>query len=354
MIKLPFFSKSIRRSAIGIDIGVSAIKLVEISRRGGKINLDNYGQVAASSFYQKPFETFGRGSFAISSPDVSKIIKAIMKESGIKSKESVFTIPDFSSFFTSFELPQMSQEELPSAIEFEARRHIPVPVSEVVLDYFLTKGKPGGKEEKLEVLLIAVPNEVIAQYQEIANSSGLELKYLEAEAFSLTRALAKNYKEPVCLLDIGAQSTTINITNQGKLKASFSSDIAGNNFTHAVKKSLSIDFQKAEFLKMEHGLESEEIEESLLPLINLIIIELEKIFQDFERSEQEKIQRIIVGGGSAFLPGLIQYISSHFKKETIIANPFLNFTYPDVLKKELSRLGPSLVVATGAALRNLI
>jgi len=102
MIKLPFFGKVIQKSAIGIDIGISAIKLVEISKRGGKINLENYGQVAASSFYQKPFETFGEGSFVISSPDVSKIIKAIIKESGIKSKESVFTIPDFSSFFIIF------------------------------------------------------------------------------------------------------------------------------------------------------------------------------------------------------------------------------------------------------------
>lgn len=354
MIKLPFFGKVIQKSAIGIDIGISAIKLVEISRRGGKINLENYGQVAASSFYQKPFETFGEGSFVISSPDVSKIIKAIIKESGIKSKESVFTIPDFSSFFTSFDLPQMSEEELPGAIEFEARRHIPIPVSEVILDYFLTKGKPGKKGDKLEVLLIAVPKDVVAQYQEIATASGLELKYLEAEAFSLTRALAKNYKDAVCLLDIGAQSTTINIANEGRLKASFSSDIAGNNFTHAVSKALSIDYKKAEFLKNEHGLKSEEIEEALLPPLNLIIIELEKIFKDFEKEEQKKIKKIIIGGGSAFLPGLTQYMYSNFKKEAVIANPFLNFIYPEVLKKELDRLGPSLSVATGAALRNLI
>ena len=210
--------KVIRKSFLGIDIGVTLIKVVEISRWGGKIELKNYGQVAASSIYQKPYQTFGEeGSFMLSSPDVSKVIRAILKEAEIKTREATFTIPDFSTFFTTFELPPMSEEEIPEAVNFEARRHIPVPVADVVLDWFLIEGKTGKRGTKLKILLVAVPKEIIDRYQTIAKASRLELKYLEAEAFSLTRALIKDQKEPICLLDIGAQSTTINIVDEGIL-----------------------------------------------------------------------------------------------------------------------------------------
>ncbi len=346
--------KVIRKNFLGIDIGVTMIKMVEISRWGGKIELKNYGRVAASSLYQKPYQTFGEeGNFMLSSPDVSKVIRAILKEAGIKTKEATFAIPDFSTFFTTFELPPMSEEEIPEAVNFEARRHIPVPVSDVILDWFLTGGKTGKRGTKLDMLLVAVPKEVVERYQAIAKASRLELKYLEAEAFSLARALVKDKKELVCLLDIGAQSTIINIVDEGILKLSYSSDVSGNDLTHALVKSLSIDSEKAETLKREQGLKSEEIKDTLLPLINLIIIEIERILKDFE-AQGKIVKKIIMAGGSSFLPGLNQYLSSYFKKETVLANPFFGFSYPPILEKKLKKTGPSFSVAVGAALRGLM
>jgi len=352
MVRNPF--RVIRKNFLGIDIGVSWIKIVEISRKGGKTELRNYGQVAASSLYQKPYHTFGEEeNFMLSSPNVSKVIKEILKEAKIKTKETTFTIPDFSTFFTTFELPPMSEEEVPEAVNFEARRHIPVPVSDVVLDWFLIEGKTGKRGTDLKVLLVAVPQEVVNRYQEIAKASHLELKYLEAEAFSLVRSLVKDQKEPICLLDIGAQSTTINIVDKGILKLSYSSDISGNDLTYALVKSLSLESPKAEFLKREKGLESDEkIKEALFPLVNLIIIEIEKILKDFE-IKGKIVQKIVMAGGSSFLPGLNQYISSYFKKEVVMANPFFDLTYPPILEKRLKKIGPSFAIAVGAALRGL-
>jgi len=353
MIFNPF--KAIRKNFLGVDIGISLIKIVEISKRGGKIDLKNYGQVAVYSLYQRPYQGFKgeRESFMLSSPDISKVIKAILKETRIKTREATFTIPDFSTFFTTFNLPPMSEEEIPEAVNFEARRHIPVPVSDVVLDWFLIGGQTGRRGTELKILLVAVPQEIIARYQEIATASELELKYLEAEAFSLARALARDIKETVCLLDIGAQSTTINIVDGGILKLSYSSDISGNDFTQAIARSLSVNFQKAETIKKEKGVESEEIKEVLLPFVNLIIIEMEKIFKDFETREKI-IQKIIIAGGSSSLSGLNQYISSYFKKETIMANPFFGLNYPPLLEKKLKETGPSFAIAVVAALRGFI
>jgi len=328
--------------------------VVEISQKGEKNVLENYGQVDASSVYQGPFQSQGGGKFMLSSPDVSKVIRSILKEAHFRTKEAVFTIPDFSTFFTTFKLPQMTKEEVPKAVEFEARRHIPLPVSEVILDWFLIGGELGRKGTGLNILLVAVTKEVVNRYQEIAKSSRLNLKCLEAEAFSLARALAKDLKYPVCLIDIGAQSTTVNVVDNGILKLSYSSDASGNNLTYAIVRSLSVNHEKAEFLKKERGLESKEIKQVLLPLINLIIMEIEKILKDFKKTDKKEVQKIIIAGGSALLPGLTQYISSCLKKETTIANPFSNFYYPPVLEKKIRKMGPSLSTAVGAALRNLV
>ncbi|MCD6550214.1 type IV pilus assembly protein PilM [bacterium] len=347
------FFKVIKKNFLGVDIGISSIKIIELSRWGKKIEVVNYGHVASSALYQKPYQGFEReSSFMISSPDVSKIIKAILKEAGIKTKEAVFSIPDFSTFFTSFTLPPMSREEIPDAVKFEARRHIPVPISEVVLDWFLLGGETGKKGTPLEVLLVAVPQDTIKSYQEIASNSSLELKYLEAEGFSLARALVREKKDTVCLVDLGAQSTSITVVEEGKIQISYSSDVSGNDFTHAISRSLSVDFKKAEEMKKIYGIVSSDTKTILLPLVNLIIIEIEKIFRSFEKADK-RIGKIILAGGSALLPGLQDYLSSYFKRPVQIANPFYKFIYPSLLEKRMRELGPSFAIAVGAAMRGL-
>jgi type IV pilus assembly protein PilM len=351
MIGNPFKLSS--KNFLGIDIGVSSIKIIELARWGGRVELKNYGYLGISTFNEEPFRQGSEDTFLLSTSQIIKVIKSILITSDIKTREAVFTIPDFSTFFTSFELPPMNQEELQEAVNFEARQHIPVPISEVVLDWFLIGGKPGKKEKNLRVLLVAVPNDLINKYQEIAKQSGLELRYLEAEAFSLARALVKNEKEIICVLDIGAQSTTINIIDEGVLKLSHSFDVSGNDFTSALIKSMSITPEKANFLKNKYGLESLETKEVLSPLVNIIIMEIENIFKDFSLSEGQEVKKIILSGGSAFLPGLAGYLSSYFKKETLVANPFLNIFYPPVLEKKMEKMGPSFTIAVGAALRGI-
>jgi len=355
MVLNPFKFKIAPKSFLGIDIGVSSIKIVELSQWGGRMELKNYGQVFISSFKKNPSRTLTGDTFSLSTEEISKTIKAILKEANINTKGAAFTLPDFSTFFTSFELPSMSKEELPEAVNFEARQHIPVPLSEVVLDWYLTDGKISGKGgSKLKILLVAVPNDLVAKYQDVARESGIELKYLEAEAFSLTRALARNTKDTVCLLDIGAQSTTVNVADEGILKVSHSFDVSGDNLTFSISKSFNVDSQKAELLKKKYGLEYSETKDLLYPFVNLIIIEVDKILKDFYLEKGKEIQKIIIAGGSAILPGLGKYLSSYFKKEVIIADPFSDIFYPSNLEDKLKKTGPSFTVAIGAALRGFL
>jgi len=379
----PFF-KILPKRFLGIDIGTSFVKAVELSRWGERRKLENYGEIKAPAFYEKPFRTFEKSTLLLSNRDIAWAIKAIIQEAGIKARQAVLSIPDFSSFFTNFELPSMTKEELPQAVRYEARLHVPLPLAEVALDWIVIGGKePGQKKgnglsrfnlkfgkrsadkEKLKILLVAVPNEVINQYREVAALTGLELFALEAEAFGLFRSLVgeEAREQVLALLDIGARSTTCSIIDKGTLKTSYSFDMAGNELTEVIAKSFGIDYETAEKFKKKYGLlpgqgrlglEAEKnVREILAPLIDVVIREVEKILGNFEQQEKKEVQKIIIAGGTALIPGLLEYFQGHFTKEIEIANPFSDIFCPPILENTLKNMGPAYAISVGMALRGL-
>lgn len=352
------FFKIISKRNLGIDIGTSSMRIVEMSSWRKRIKLDNYGSIGSRSIFKKPFRTFEKNTLLLSEDDVSLAIKGIIEESGMKTKKAVFSIPDFSTFFTNFDLPSMTKDELPQAVKYEARRHIPLPLSEVILDWQIIDGSFSEKEKRpLKILLVAVPKEVINQYQNIAVAAGLELQAMEAEVFGLSRSLVKKDKGTFCLVDIGAQSTTISVVDDGIIKISHSFDVSGNELTSIISKSLGVNYETAEDLKMSIGIKSSErkIKDILLPLIDVITSEIDKISFSFYQEEDKKIEKVIVSGGSALLPGLIEHFSNNLNMEkgVEVADPFSGVFYPPILEKTLKKIGPSYAVAVGMALRGL-
>ena len=350
--------KIFSQRSLGIDIGTFSIKIVELSRQGKRIKLENYGEMKSKALYKQPFRTFQKSSLTLSSKDISRAIKAILEETKTQGKTATLSIPDFSTFFTSFELPPMTEEEIPQAVEFEARQHIPLHLSEVSLDWQVIKGdKPKGEISRIKILLVAVPKEVIYQYQTIVEPFAFKSFALEAEAFGLLRSLIKEDKEIICLIDIGAQSTTASIIDNQVLKESYSFDVfSGNQLTHVLTKALDVKREQAEKMKKKYGLlvdTDKRIAGILAPSVNLILVEIEKICRQFRRTEKKEINKFILSGGSARLPGLKQYFSDHFKKQVIVGDPFSNIFYPPILDKTLKKLGPTFAIAVGAALRNL-
>lgn len=352
----PFQTLLLPKKFLGIDIGTSYIKLAQISKLGHRKKLENYGVLPAAVLYEKPFRTFEKSTLLLSNQEIATAIKAIMEEAEIKTKQVIFSIPDFATFFTNFELPPMTKEELPQAVKYEARQHIPLPLAEVTLDWQIIESRPlDEKKISFKILLAAVPNEVINQYQEIARISQLELIALEAEVFSLIRSLVReNEKRPMAILDIGSQSTTCSIVAQKVLKMSHSFNISGNEFTKVISKGLSIDYSEAEKLEKECGLKGrKEVKEILLPLIDVILRETEVIFNSFYQKAGGEIQKIILAGGWALLPGLKEYFADNLKIEIEIANPFADIFYPPILERTLAEMGPSFAIAVGASLRGL-
>jgi len=337
---------------LGLDIGTSAVRIVELARNGQGYKLENYGEVKTSSIKAKPFRSFNKkNSLSLSNKHIAKAIQLICQEAEIETKEVSFSIPDFCTFFTSFDLPEMGKEEIAQAIRYEVRPYIPLPLEEVVLDWIIIEGKP--HETPLKVLVAAIPNDVVFQYREIAQLAGLELKTLESEVFALARVVGRNNnKEVLGLIDIGARSTTCSIMEKGVLKTSYSFNVAGNELTEVIANSLNIEYNKAEEIKKEQGLEKE-ARKILVPLVDSILEEIKKAFRNFYLSEGKEVRELVLAGSQALMPGLKEYFSISLKKPAKIVDPFSNINYPPALTNSLKEMGPSFAVSLGLAMGGL-
>ena len=183
------------KKCLGIDIGVSSIKVVELSSSGKKKKLENYAEFI---FTDKPTVKQIQGDeLGFLNDKTPQILRAVMKKAGFKDKRIAFSIPDFSTFFTNFTLPPMNEKEIPQAIEFEARHHIPLSLSEVTFDWQVLEKKKSFPGLALKILLVAVPNKILSAYQRMAKLARVELKGMEAEVFGLIRSsIPEDKKQP--------------------------------------------------------------------------------------------------------------------------------------------------------------
>jgi type IV pilus assembly protein PilM len=352
------FSKSI----VGVDIGTFSIKVVEVSLNKKKYNLDNYGEILAASIGGHSFRAFDKSSLLLSVSQIAQAIRSTLDEAEIKTKKAVFALPDFSTFFTNFSLPPMSNKELTQAVEFEAKRYVPIPLKDLILDWrIVNEGRDKNGEEKVDIVLAAVPKDIVEQYKDIATRAGLDLVALEAEMFGLVKIYG-NSEKPVAVLDIGAQSTTVNIIDNDILKFSYSFDVAGNQLTKELSQTLDVDMVKAEESKVKQGISTKEAQkvingkstkDVLGHYIDRIINESRTVFNNFERSNEREISKVYLVGGSSLLPGLKEHFSEILGKETEIGNPFNKVSYPPLLKETLEDKGPIFSVVLGTALKGL-
>lgn len=335
--------------SIGIDIGVSSIKVVELSRFGRRIRLKNYAQLEAADPYHRPFRVFQRQSLVLFADKITEALESCFAKSEMKPKEVVFAVADFLTFFTTFDLPAMNQEELGRAVRFEAGKYIPLPLEKVVLDWqIIEEEKESGV---IKILVVAIPQTIIKQYQEVAQRLSLDNFLLEPETFSLYRLFSQE-KETICLVDIGAQSTAITTGQTKVLSVSHSLDFSGRQMTQALVSHLQIDEPKANQLKESQGLTgSREVYSVLEPLMKELIMGIRGTIKSSTTGRE--VTKVILTGGGSHTPGLVDYLKEHLQLVVEKGNPFAHISYPSLLRPKLEERSPFLSVATGAALRGL-
>lgn len=340
------FFASKGKPRLGIDIGTSATKIVEINLQGEKAVLNNYGILR---FAQEEI-SLRSSSFKLMDKQLAATIREIIGAARMQAKDAYMAIPAFSTFSTIIELPRIPKNELNNAVLYEVRKFIPVPLAEVKLDWLVLDFL--SKEHTVKVLTIAVPNDIIDMYYRIAKLSGLNLQNIEIETFSAARALEKKKDTPFVILDIGTRNTNITIVEKGIASIHHNVDLSGRELSRVLVRGLGIDMARAEELKVEKGLEGDpQIADLLANILNAIFLEVQRLVQGYAQQGGSKPAFLMLCGGSAHMKGLAAYAERILNIKTFIGNPFESVAYPPALKETLEELGPSFSVALGLALR---
>lgn len=348
-----------RKNYLGFDIGTTSIKVAEVAKSGGSAKLLNYAILESSSHFDRPNNVIQANSLKISERETVAMLKILLKKVKFGTNLVMASIPSFASFITFIEMPDMSEEETNKAMSFQIRQSIPLPLSEIAVDW-IRVGKKDDESgfSKQQILLVAIPNEVIDRYKNIFKQVGLNLRSLEVENLAYVRSVIGGDKTPTALVDIGARSTNISIIENGFLKYNIQSDYAGDSLTFAISKGLSISYRRAEELKKQRGISGEKGEFELstleIPFIDVIINGVMKAGIDFESNFNKKIQRVVLIGGGANLLGIEKYFEQQLNLPTVLGNGLLFAEPPQGIDVVLKEVQTRLATAIGLSLKSLL
>lgn len=355
--------KSAPNSVVGIDIGTSAIKIVQVKREGGTIKLETYGELGLGSYAN---EKSGR-VVTLDPETIAKAVADLLRESNVTTKSAAVSIQSQATLIFILDLPEVSDSELASLVPNEARKYIPVPLTEVSLDWYKIPKKEtyeqsaqagGAVRNKIEVVVVAVRNETLSQYRQIAEKSGIESTGNEIEIFSAIRSVFHREITPTLVIDYGAGTTKVSVVEYGVVRA-YHVINRGSAFTsESIARSKSVDFETAEELKKTVGITAvagqEDIAAAILTDTQYIINEIQTILLGYERQSQKAVTKIILTGGGSLMPGFREKISESFGVETVMGDPFDKADAPEFMRPVLKKAGPEFTVAMGLALKDFI
>lgn len=358
-------------SVIGIDIGSSSAKIVQLRSARGVAILETYGEIALGPYMHQSV-----GKVVKLSPEQeAQALKDLMKEANITSTDGCVSIPFSASLVSVIDLPPADAESLKRIVPIEARKYIPVAVSEVTLDWFVIPHEEGESsafdqlQEKApmrtkgqEVLLIAIQNATLNAYQSIMKAIGVVSSFYEIEIFSAMRSCLGHGIAPILIVDLGASTTKMYVIERGVVRMTHLLSVGGQQITETLARSMEWDFEKAERVKREHGLvnasafgqsENEKIHEALLSTLGRVFSEVNRVLLSYGQRYNKNVSSVVLTGGGSSLPGLTGVAKVSLSAEVTIADPFSKTEAPAFLGNVLADIGPSFSVAVGLALRKL-
>lgn len=357
-------------SALGIDIGASSVKVVQLRLSHGAAVLETYGEIALGPYGN---QAIGR-AVKLSPEKTAEAIIDLMREANVTARTSGISIPFSSSLVSIIDMPKVDAEQLKRMVPIEARKYIPLPVTEVMLDWFaIPKDDDAGAFDRVErktalesrgqeVLLVAIHNETVRNYQTIAATVGLKVQFYEIEIFSAVRSSLGHGVAPVLVIDMGAATTKIYVVERGIVRTTHLVTHGGQHMTENLERSLGWEFEKAERIKREHGVvdssafstdENEKIRTAILSTLDRVFSEANRVLLSYGKRYNKNVSRAILTGGGASLAGLAPHAAEMLHTEVEIANPFGRTETPAFLDTVLKDIGPGFSVAVGLALREL-
>ena len=350
------FRKSIgKKNLVGLDIGSSSVKAIELQGKLGSLQLTSLGYETLQP------DTVVDGQI-MELNEVSNAIASLFSAHQIKTDRVAAGVSGSSVIVKNIIVPQMSEDELEESIDWHAEEHIPFDISDVSLDYQIV----GSGSDSLHVLMAACKRDFVANLKQAIQLAGKHPSIIDVDAFALQNCYEVNYEpqedQAVALLNIGAATMNINILRG--TKSVFTRDVSGggNQYTSLLQKELRLTFEQAESIKRggpaPEGCDAGELDAILEAVSDMLALEISKTF-DFYRATADDgdaaVQRILISGGSSKLKGLPEYLESRFEIPVERFDPFRNIKF-DARKFDpeyMREIVPEMAVAVGLALRGV-
>ncbi len=339
-------------SFLGVDIGSTGIKIVELKKENGQQKLLTYA--FSENKDGKQIEWQKEPKFA------AETINKMCAEAGVVSRSAVSALPTFAVFSSVLNLANIDKKDIPSAVHWEAKKVIPLPLEEMILDWKKIEEnddrEKGGRNFK--ILLTGAPKALVKKYVEIFKAAQISLLSLETETFSLIRSLLGAEKAIIMIVELGASTTDISIAENSIPMLSRSIDVGGVSITRTISKQSGLNFARAEQFKYDLGVnalvtQTFQVPPEIIKAISPIVNEIKYAINLYQSKNNKKIEKIVLSGGSALLPNLVNYLSDLLDIKVIIGDPWAQIFYPADLKPLLNEIGPKMSVAVGLALREM-
>lgn len=356
------------RSVIGLDIGSAAIKVVQLRKEHGKAILETYGALSLGPYAKEPVGSSTR----LSVDTIATALTDVLREARVTATRVGVAVPYSASLATVIDMPHMHEEELQRAIPLEARKYIPIPLTDVMLDWFVipeddttspadTRGADTKQFKKgHRVLLVAIRKDTLTGFQTIVERAGITPLFYELEVFASIRSGVPYTNSSTMLIDIGSGSTNISIIDRGIVHSSHAVSLGGQDITRAVSRALGVPFEKAEELKRQYGLmgmptnaESMHVRTAALSTLGRIFPDAHKVLLEYGRKFMKNVPHVVLVGGGSTLRGIEEEAHLRLGVDASVSDPFAYVESPAFLQDVLRQVGPEFAVAVGSALRAL-
>jgi type IV pilus assembly protein PilM len=336
-------------SAFGLDIGTTSIKAIQLEHQGEQFALQAAGitaspAIAMSSDNDKDLEA------------IAAIVKKLIADTKITSRQVNISLPESQVFTRLIELPLLTDEEVNSAISWQAEPYIPIPVQEASIDYQIVSRReaqanvPGA----VQVLLVATAKTLVQRYLKMAEMAGLTVVSVESELLSLSRVLGVP-NQTVLIADLGSNSSDFGIVRSGQLLVSRSVPTAGSVFTRALSSGLNVGVDRAEEYKKSYGLNSSylegKVQQSLEPVFKTLADEMKKTIQYYKSDigREDQVTAALLAGGTSGMPEITPAVADALGVEVLVGDPFAKIIKDERTSKILASWAPLYGIAVGLA-----
>ena len=348
-----FLKKPDNEPYVSIDVGTSAIKVMSVDMSGSKPRLVSAGLV--------PTPAHALSNNAVVKPDqIAAAIRSLLDANDIKTTRASFVVPGSCAFTRKITIGHASLKELSANIAFEAGNYVPHSIDAVHLDYQVLRAN--GKST-IEVLLVAVKNEIVRSYFNAVEQAGLEPVIADVDYFALENMFELNYPEEkqrtVALINIGARSSSVSIIQNGESLFAGDVGVGGRLYTDALCESLGMQASEAEHAKMGTpvpGYDESVVNETRDRTTEHVASELHRQLGYFwnAAATDRSIEAVYVCGGSAQVPGFLEELSARTGMSCTLVNAFRNVDWSENFDEEfVGEIGLSMGVSVGLAIRRL-